>query len=249
VLRDAIEVQPDHAGALYALGLSLMQSGDPSGASSAFQKVVRLEPENGQAAINFGIALFSAGQPDAAIGALRHAATIESAAAEAYFNLATAYVKRGDTKEAVQEYEKALALRPDREETVNQLAGYHLAEGRTADAVRVLRIGVEHHPDSVVYNNMLAMLLATSRSGGVRNGTEAVRFAERADALTGHQHVEVLGTLAAAYAELGEFDKAVETAGRAIAQAQAANRPKLVEELTAQRELYRVNEPYRAPKY
>jgi hypothetical protein len=96
---------------------------------------------------------------------------------------------------------------------------------------------------------MLAKVLATSREDSVRNGSEALRHAEQACKLTANNHPAVLQTLAAAQAEAGDFAKAVETAGKAIDLARAANDPALVEKLESQRQGYVQGRPFRETAY
>ena len=65
--------------------------------------------------------------------------------------------------------------------------------------------------------NALAWLLATSQNRLVRNGSNAVVFAEKAVAVTKRSSPAELDTLAAAYAQARQFDKAVSTEREAIA--------------------------------
>ena len=51
-------------------------------------------------------------------------------------------------------------------------------------------------------------MMATDPDPSVRNGSEAVRLAERAVQLTGAREPTLLDTLAAAYAEAGRFQEA-----------------------------------------
>ncbi len=62
--------------------------------------------------------------------------------------------------------------------------------------------------------NAIAWLYATSPDDNLRDGHQAIRWAEKA--LTGRTIAKHLGTLAAAYAETGEFNKAVAAVERAI---------------------------------
>ena len=62
--------------------------------------------------------------------------------------------------------------------------------------------------------NAMAWLFATSPDDNLRDGLQAIRWAEQA--LTRRANSKHLGTLAAAYAETGEFPKAVAAVERAI---------------------------------
>ena len=67
----------------------------------------------------------------------------------------------------------------------------------------------------------LAWLLATYPDSNSRDGAEAVRLAERACALTDRRVPAFLATLAAAYAEAGDFPRAIAAGEEALKRAQA----------------------------
>src|SRR5208283_4638253 len=71
------------------------------------------------------------------------------------------------------------------------------------------RESLKRAPGNALTLNDTAWLLATSRDAALRNGPEAVALAEHAVQVTRGREPAVMGTLAAAYAEAGEFDKAV----------------------------------------
>ena len=64
--------------------------------------------------------------------------------------------------------------------------------------------------------NGLAWILATSANSAIRDGSNAVVFAEKAVAATNRKAPNDLDTLAVAYAEAGQFEKAVKTQQEAI---------------------------------
>jgi hypothetical protein len=90
----------------------------------------------------------------------------------------------------------------------------------------------------------LAWILATAPSAELRNGAEAVRLAERADALTGHKQPTILAALDAAYAEAGRFDDAIKAAAETQKVSLASNRPDLAEQAAKRAELYRAGKAF-----
>jgi hypothetical protein len=87
--------------------------------------------------------------------------------------------------------------------------------GKFAEAVQVGREAVRLYPNDPVALKNLAWNLAASPRRDLRNGREAVQLASKAVELTDQQQAVFIETLAAAYAEDGQFAKAVETAKQA----------------------------------
>ncbi len=100
--------------------------------------------------------------------------------------------------------------------------------------------------DSNAYNN-LAWLQATCPDARYRDGSKAVENANTARQSDGGQHWYFLGTLAAAYAESGDFQKAVEWQAKAIdlAATDKSATEKDKAEANSRLELYRQGKPYR----
>jgi len=88
-------------------------------------------------------------------------------------------------------------------------------------------------------------MLATAPQAELRNGAEAVQLAERALQVAGRPSTSLLNTLAAALAEAGQFDRAVEVCTQAIAGARAAGQGETVAELETRLALYRAGKAYR----
>jgi hypothetical protein len=68
-------------------------------------------------------------------------------------------------------------------------------------------------------------VLTTSRDASLRNGAEALELAERAVELSKGAQARIIATLAASYAEAGEFPKAVAAARRAQEQNPVGEQP------------------------
>jgi Flp pilus assembly protein TadD len=117
--------------------------------------------------------------------------------------------------------------------------------GRIAEAQTHLKAAVQNCPDEPEALNNLAWTLATSGEAGLRDGTQAVKCAERACELTGHRETVMVGTLGAAYAEAGRFDEAIAMAQKACALAAATGKADLLKINQQLLELYRRHQPYR----
>lgn len=94
--------------------------------------------------------------------------------------------------------------------------------------------------DSGVLNN-LAWTLATSPDDAVRDGQRSVELATQACKLTDYQTAHILSTLAAAYAETGDFEQAKEWAQKAVELDDEENEEQISEELAS----YERGEPWR----
>ena len=88
----------------------------------------------------------------------------------------------------------------------------------------------------------MAWILATSADPAIRDGANAVVFAEKAVAATERKTPWNLGTLAAAYAEVGQFEKAVSAQQEAIALLQTEEKKN---DYRSRLRLYEAKTPYR----
>jgi tetratricopeptide (TPR) repeat protein len=92
------------------------------------------------------------------------------------------------------------------------------------------------------YNN-LAWLLATSHDKKFRDGQKALEYAKRACELTNWKTPFCVGTLAAAYAEVGNFEEAIRWQKKSI---ELDLPEKDVKEAQDHLNLYKQNKPYHA---
>ena len=120
--------------------------------------------------------------------------------------------------------------------------------GKLREAVAEYRQVLAVKPDHPEALNNLAWLLATCSDGTVRDGAEAVRFAEHACRLSGYKEARTLGTLAAAYAEAGRFTEAVEAAQKAVEAARASGNAQLAAVGGQLLNLFRAGKPYHEGK-
>jgi tetratricopeptide (TPR) repeat protein len=93
-----------------------------------------------------------------------------------------------------------------------QQASQLKGEGKIAEAIQHYRQALAVDSNNPVVLNNLAWILATANKPELRDGQEAVRLATKAVKLTDFRRPIFIGTLAAAYAEAGQFSQACEMA-------------------------------------
>lgn len=126
-----------------------------------------------------------------------------------------------------------------------ELGSISTLNGNLPDAMTRYQNVLKMDPESVQALNDLAWLQATAPDAKLRNGAEAVRSAEQACRMTKYQQPIAIGTLAAAYAEDGQFNEAVLTSEMAIKIAQADGETNVVQKNKELLQLYLANKPYR----
>ena len=141
---------------------------------------------------------------------------------EANANLANTLRYKERFDEAIIYYRKAVELRPG-------LSAFHSSLANTLIETRDIEEAVVHfdkalqldQSDPFLLNNF-AWILATCPNDSIRKGERAVELARKAVQISAEKDLNILGTLAAALAEVGRFDEAVKTELKAYDMALAA---------------------------
>jgi arylsulfatase A-like enzyme/cytochrome c-type biogenesis protein CcmH/NrfG len=198
-----------------------------------------------EAHYNLAFALRDLGRDAEAIGHYEDALRLRPDYVDALNSLGLALARAGRFGDAIARYDEALRIQPDNPQVHNNLGNALRQTGRLAAAIGHYEQALRFKPDSVSALSNLALIRATSSDPQFRNGEDAVRMAERACAVTGHDNVGCLDTLAAAYAEARRFTEAVTAGEQAAAFARAAQQVPLADEILSRVALYRDGRPYR----
>ena len=170
--------------------------------------------------------------------------------------LGSFYLMAGRPRKAIEVLTQVVDQDPENYSALRFRADAHLNIGEHAEAIadfgRALELNEE--ADESLLNNF-AWVLATSPDDELRDGKRAIELATKAAELTTHQTPHILSTLAAAYAETGDFEtakkwsqKAVEIAQKELESADSSDRTQMqadAEQLQKELDNYREGKPVR----
>ena len=120
-------------------------------------------------------------------------------------------------------------------------ADAYLSVGKQAEAIADYERALKVRPKEPGLLNNLAWVLATSPDEKLRDGKRAIELAELGCEVTEYKEAHILSTLAAAYAESGEWDEAIKWSKKAVELGGEAIDDQLKKELAS----YEQKKPWR----
>jgi tetratricopeptide (TPR) repeat protein len=245
--QKVLEIAPDNEQAHNSLGDALMQRGAVDEAIPHFQRAIEINPGYSKPYNNLGEALLKKGNLNGALNCFEKAAEVNPDLPEAQFGLGNCLARAGRMDEAIAHYEKALQLNPDFGQVHLNLANALMKQGRMNEAISHFQRAQDLDPNNAMIPNNLAWLLATCPDVSLRDGAKAVALAKRANELSGGNNPAILQTLAAAFAEAGQFSDAIDTAQRGLQFASDQSNPRLTAQLQYALSLYQSGSSFHLP--
>jgi tetratricopeptide (TPR) repeat protein len=241
--RKALQIEADNVEALSNLGLSLAQLGDPDGAELQYRRALEIQPGHVATRLNLGLLELDRGNAAEAVTLAEAVLVDRPADLRALDLLARALAASGDLDAADEAWRHLTDLEPLSEPAWTAWADMLMRGGRHADALARLREAGLLLPDSALLAGMLSWELSTAPEASLRDGRAALEIAEGLQSrIPGPQALDIL---AAARAELGDFDAAIAAAEEALAAAEAAGANVAAGEISARIEGYRAGRAYR----
>jgi Flp pilus assembly protein TadD len=245
VFRKALRLAPDDSQIRANLGIALMQQGKSAEATEQWRSI-GLDSKAGQARSNIGVYLLSLGKLNEAESQLREALQVDPRLVKAHFNLGLVLLARHDAGRSLACFQRAVMLEPNNALYHRFLALALNEQGHAAQAQAEYRQALQLDPSWPEAATKKAWLLATSADPHRRNGRLAVLEAEQVRQAVGEPDPRALDALAAAYAEVGQFNEAAAMARQAQSRASAFGQMELVRQIGERLRLFEHNRPYHA---
>ena len=200
---------------------------DGGGAAEAFQR---------------GVSAYEKDDLDTSIADFTEAIRLDPEFAEAYCGRGISYRNKGEYDKAIADYTEAIRLDPKLADAYCSRGIAYEQKGEIDSAIGDYMEAIRLNPKNAITHNNLAWLLATCSEDRLRDGQRAIDNATQACELMEWEIWNSLDTLAAAYAETGKFDKAVELQQKAV---ELATKDAENYHVRKRLKLYKDGKPYR----
>lgn len=243
LLEPVVAAHPERAVDRLALGRALAQLGRDGEALPHVEAALAVLPADAGSEHLLGLLRARTGDLAGAVENFERARELAPDDLDPVRSAAFAYDRLGRNDLAVERFRQILAVTPDDAEIRGRLADACARAGLVAAAIEEYR-ALGDDPQS---RYGLAWLLATCAQDDLRDGEEALAIATQLAAMPQGSHPQIQDLLAAAHAELGQFEDAVRVAEGALESARDQELAGMLEPLSARLELYRAGQPFRQP--
>ena len=242
----AIQNDPRNAQNYFQRAFVYMQTGEDDKAISDLTQAIQMDPKFDKAYFRRSFVYMTKGSYDLATADLNQAVQINPQFTKAYYRRACVNMMVGNDDQAVADLTKTIQINPNFFQAYLRRSYAYMLKGDYARAITELNEFIQNHPKGAAAYNRLAWLLATCPQASFRDGKKAVEDATNACNIAGWKMSAQLDTLAAAYAEAGDFINAVKWENEAIANQSDA---KIAEDQKSRLTLYEKYQPYHVDKY
>jgi tetratricopeptide (TPR) repeat protein len=240
-LAKALDLEPGNITVLLMRAGVYQLKGDRKKALAEVDQALRLKPDHPEVIRARAGLLAQEGHIDEAIQELEKGLKVDPQNPQTVLQLAQLCDSRQQAARAAELYTKLLALRPDLWQIFRCRGDDYVNLGKHAEAVADYEKALKFAPQDQYLLNITARLLATSPDTKIRNGRQAVELATEACKLTQYKVAPIISTLAAAYAEMGDFPSAVKWSTKAL----ELNDQQQADALKRELENYKANKPLR----
>lgn len=247
----ALAMQPKDPISLLQRAEISLGRGDVKSAKRDLGEAIRVEPRVADTVAAVRVRCYIAVEEGRLPDAINDMNLIVQANPEDAFwalQLASLYVQDKRPRKAIELINDILKRQPKNAAALRTRADTWLGLGDHAAAIKdyqsALEIGIESPQQKSGVLNNLAWVLATSPKDELRNGERSIKFGTEAAELTDFKEPHILSTLAAGYAEQGDFEQAIKWSRKAVELGREIEHNQ-VGQLEEELESYKENKPWR----
>lgn len=244
--NEAIRLNPDDTKAYWRRAMFYEAHRDYDKAIADYSVIVRLDPKDADAYVQRACS-YGRENISKALADYGKAIRVDPARAKFFHgHRGDLYLYKGDYEEASKEFSESLRLDPNQSFVFRKRAKAYMASRAYEKAIVDFRAEIMLRPTEVSLYRELAWMLATSSKPGLRNGQMAVEYARKACELDEWKDPVNFYALAAAYAEAGDFEQAVQYEKKFL-ESNVSEVGGLNLDIRERLKLYEAHKPYRAP--
>lgn len=206
---ESIRIEPRYGHAYVNRGNVYRDQGKVAMALKDYSEAIRVNPRCMMAYFNRSSLYLISNEYAKALQDADKAVALDPKYSEAYHNRGLARLWLGQFDGAVADCDQAIRFMPTNANAYSIRGRAQIARGQYRNAAADFRLAVAMDPKSHYGYLGLAWLLATCPDDSIRDGKKAVELARKACDMTQWGNWLALETLAAAYAEAGDFTEAV----------------------------------------
>jgi tetratricopeptide (TPR) repeat protein len=239
----ALDLESGNPAALVLRARIHQQAGESDKALDDVESVLSDDPDNTVALELRGLIAAERNDYPSAIRDFRRLVARNGDDAVVVSQLGMLYLAAKQPREAIRRFTRALEIDEEHFASRRGRSDAEISIGDHPAAIEDLEKAHALKPEDTGVLNNLAWLLATSPDDAIRNGKRAIELAQKACELTEWKEAHIISTLAAGYAEAGDFAKAREFSQKAVDASDDADEVK--KQLEGELASYAAEKPWR----
>lgn len=252
-LDEVLAIDENHVQALLLRGNLHRARGNEAQAEADVQKLLKLQPDLPQAILLRSLLAAQKKDWGRAITDLQMLLQTDPTNARYRLQLASYYIGDNRPRKAIELLTQVLEglseEGEDRELKADALRARGdalLSVGRHADAIRDYEEALKIDPNDTGVLNNLAWVLATSPEDELRDADRSIELGTKACELTNYSRPHILSTLAAGYAEKGDWETAIKWSSKAVELgSKDKDDSEVLDQLQKELESYQQHKPWR----
>ncbi len=242
-LDKALSLEPRNVPALLMRARLHVTNEDLKSAKLDIERALVIRPDLVEAIFMLSVIAAAEGDYETAALNMRRLLRADPENVAWQLQLARYYNAGQRPRRAIELYTLILEDDPQNADALHGRGDALLSIGKHAEAISDYEEALKADPEDDGVLNNLAWVLATSPDDKVRNGKRSIELGKKACEVTEYKAAHILSTLAAGYAETGDFETAIKWSSKAVELGK--DDEEMLKQLKEELENYQQKKPWR----